>query len=126
MELNELIHNLFQLECKLFMKMDSYYLIEQKCKKKCLNAFERQMLNTEIRYAFTYLIKIMMEACPSLTEEDLLFCCLGKLGLNNQLIGRCMGCVNKQPINQRKYRVKKKIKEAKCESFFEFILLPIL
>ena len=50
MELNELILDVFQLECKLFMKMDSYRLIEQKCNKKCLTQDERQLLNFEIHY----------------------------------------------------------------------------
>ncbi len=121
MEYNELIHDFFQLECKLFMKMDSYRLIEQKCNKKCLNSDERQRLNLDIHYVFTRLIKTIKETCPNLTGEDVIFCCLVKLGLETLVIGRCMGSVSKQTINQRKYRIKKKMKETKCDFLFDMI-----
>jgi len=121
MELNELILDVFQLECKLFMKMDSYRLIEQKCSKKCLDPNERQLLNSEIRYVFTRLIKTITEACPDLTEEDVIFCCLAKSDLDNSVICRCMGSISKKTVNQRKYRIKKKMKKAKCDFLFDII-----
>ena len=121
MDLNDLILDVFNLECKLFMKMDSYRLVEQKCAKKCLNKTERQVLNSEVHYVFTRLIKTIKEACPGLTDEDILFCCLGKLGLDSLIICRCMENVSKQPVNQRKYRIKKKMKEAQCDSLFDLI-----
>jgi len=121
MELNELILDVFSLECKLFMKMDSYHLIERKCNKKCLTTDERQLLGLEIHYAFPRLIMTMKAACPSLTEEDLIFCCLEKLGMDDLIICHCMGNVGKQPENQRKYRIKKKMKEAQCDYLFDVI-----
>ncbi len=121
MEYNELILDMFQLECKLFMKMNAYHLIEQKCNKKCFNSNERQQLHIDIHYAFTKLIKTIKQACPSLTSEDIVFCCLTKLGLENLVIGRCMGSVSKQTVNQRKYRIKKKMKEAKCDILIDMI-----
>ena len=121
MEYNELILDVFNLECKLFMKMDSYRLIEQKCSKKCLNPNERLQLNTDIHYVFKRLITTVKEACPSLTDEDIIFCCLAKSGLENAVVCRCIGSVSKQTTNQRKYRIKKKIIEAKCEFLLDMI-----
>jgi len=120
-ELNEWISEVFQLECKLFKKMDSYRLIEQKCNKKCLNPNEKQLLNTDIHYVFTYLIKVIKQACRNLTDEDVLFCCLIKLGLTSSVICHCMGSISKQTANQRKYRIRKKMKEAECEILFDMI-----
>ena len=122
-EYNKLIHDVFQLECKLFMKMDSYRLIEQKCNKKCLNLDERQQLKTDVYYVFTRLIKTIKQACPSLTDEDVTFCCLAKSGLDNLIVCRCMGSVSKQTVNQRKYRIKKKMKEVKCDFLFDIIFV---
>ena len=121
MELNELILDVFNLECKLFFRMDSYRLIEQKCGEKCLNPDEKELLRSEIHYVFTRLIKTITKACPELTEEDILFCCLAKSGLDSLVIGRCIGSVSKQSVNQRKYRIKKKMQEADCSSLFEMI-----
>lgn len=121
MEMNELILDVFNLECKLFMKMDSYRLIEQKCNDKCLSSNEQQLLNSEIHYVFTRLIKILTEACPGLTEEDLVFCCLEKSGLDYLVVCHCMGSVGKKPENQRKYRIKKKMEEARCDELFDVI-----
>ena len=120
-QLDELILGLFQLECKLFMKTDSYHIIEQKCNNKCLTQNEMQQLNAEIQYDFTLLIKTIKKACPSLTAEDVLFCCLTISGLGSSFIAHCMGDVSKQPINQRKYRIKKKMQEAQCGFLFDMI-----
>ena len=121
MELNELILEMFSMECKLFMKTDSYRLIEQKCDKKCFNREEQQLLDLEIHDTFRRFIKTIMEACPNLSKEDVIFCCLKKLGLENLIICHCMGKVSIQPENQRKYRIKKKMKEASCEILFDVI-----
>ena len=120
-ELNELILYTFQLERKLFMKTDSYSLIEQKCNNKCLTTYEIQQLNKDVRYAFVWLIKTIVDACPNLTVEDIIFCCLAKSGIDHSIIYRCMGNVNKKPVNQRKYRIKKKMEEAQCSFLFELI-----
>jgi len=121
MKLNELILDIFNLECKLFIKMDSYRLVKQKCYQKCLDSNERQFLNLEIHYVFTRLIKTISDSCPELTEEDIVFCCLSKSGLDGSIICRCMGSISKKTINQRKYRIKQKMKRAGCEELFEFI-----
>ena len=121
MELNELLPEVLSMECKLFTKMDSYRLIEQKCDKKCLAPDEKQRLNVDIHYVFSWLIKTVTAACPNLTEDDIVFCCLEKTGLDSITICHCMGCISKQAVNQRKYRIKKKMHEAHCDDLFELI-----
>lgn len=121
MDYYELLYNVIQLECELFIKMDSYHLIERKCCEKCFNADDRQQLNFDIHYIFAILIKIVKEECPDLTKDDIIFCCLNKLGLNNMIICHCMGTVSKQSVNQRKYRIKKKMKDAECDFLFDMI-----
>ena len=120
MELNDL-NDFFNLEYKFFRKTDSFQLIEQKCTKKCLTQDERQALNSDIHYAFEKLIKTIKEACPNLTEEDVIFCCLEKSGLDHLTVCHCMGSASKEIIKQRKYRIKKKMKEAGCEKLFDMI-----
>ena len=120
-EYKDLINDLFQLERKLFMKMDSYRLIEQKCNKKCLNPDERELLSYDIQYVFSSIIRIIKKSCPSLTDEDVMFCCLKKSGLESMVAGRCIGGISRQSVNQRKYRIKKKMKEAVCDYLFDLI-----
>lgn len=121
MDYEELMNDVFELESKLFMKTDSYRLIEQKCHKKCLNLDERKQICIDIHYVFTRLIRMIKNSCPSLTDEDVTFCCLKRLGLENHIAGRCIGGISRQSANQRKYRIKKKMKEARCEHLFDMI-----
>ena len=121
MECKELLNDVFELERKLFQLMGSYHLIEKKCNTKCLNPDEIKKLNVDIHYVFVRLIRIMKSACSDLTEDDILFCCLKKSGLSNMVAGQSMGIASRQAINQRKYRIKKKMKAANCDYLFELI-----
>ena len=121
MDYKELINDVFELERKLFMKMDSFHLIGKKCNNKCLNPDERKQLSLDIHYVFERLIRIIKKSCPSLTGEDILFCCLKKSGLENMVVGRCIGIASRPAINQRKYRIKKKMQEAQCDYLFDMI-----
>ena len=121
MEYQELLNDVFELECKLFQVMDSYRLIEKKCNTKFLNPDEIKKLNVDIHYVFVRLIRIMKNTCPDLTEDDILFCCLKKFGLDSLVVGYCMGIASRSAINQRKYRIKKKMKVANCDYLFELI-----
>ena len=117
----ELKQFVFQLESKLFLKMDSYRLVEQKSRTKCLSPTEKKQIFADIRYVFILSIKILREACSNLTEEDIMFCCLAKLNLENRRLCHCMGSASRQATNQRKYRIKKKMKESSCENLFDMI-----
>lgn len=119
----ELMRDVFELERKLFMKTDSFRLVELKCNKKCLNPDERKQLYCDIHYVFTKFIKTLEKFCPTLTEEDIMFCCLKKIGLENMIAGHCIGGISRQCINQRRYRIKKKMNEANCDYLFDMIFL---
>jgi len=64
---------------------------------------------------------MITDACPALTDEDVVFCCLIKTGLDKMVVSRCIGSPGRQAVNQRKYRIKKKMRETKCENLFEVI-----
>ena len=120
-ENEELKRNVFSLESKLFMKMESYRSVELKSKIKCLTPVERQQLFSDIRYVYELTIKILRQSCSQLTEDDISFCCLSKLNLDNTRLSHCTGTASRQATNQRRYRIKKKMKEANCEYLFEMI-----
>ena len=111
-ENEELKAHVFQLESKLFTKTDAYRLIQQKSSKKSFTPDEIRQLNTDINYAFDGLTKALKQSCSSLTDEDVLFCCLTTLGIETRNLGHCMGSASRQAVNQRRYRVKKKMKKA--------------
>ena len=123
-ENEELKHIIFRLESKLFMQMDSYRLIEQKSHLKCLSPNEIQQLHTDINHVYILSINILKSVCPDLTEEDIMFCCLAKLHLDNTRLSHSMGTASRQAINQRRYRIKKKMKAAECDHLFEWICIP--
>ncbi|HBK40887.1 MAG TPA: hypothetical protein DDZ57_04880 [Porphyromonadaceae bacterium] len=120
-EIDELIHTIFKLESKLFTKTESYRIIDRDCRKNCLSFEERQQLVIDIHYAFEGLIKILKKNCPSLTDEDIIFCCLIKTGIEKMTVGRCLGSLSRESLNQRKYRIKKKMEFVKSDLLFELI-----
>ena len=118
----ELTRQIYQLDSKLFKKTISYQLIEKNGNSgKYFNLNEQRQLYSDILSVYTNLINTIWVVCPILTIEDIIFCCLTKLGLSSSEICCCTGSVNKQTINQRKYRIKKKMLEAKREDIFNLI-----
>jgi hypothetical protein len=69
LDYKELMNDVIELESKLFMQMDSYRLIEQKCNKKCLNSDERKQVYIDIHYVFTRLIRIIKSAIKALLYQ---------------------------------------------------------
>ena len=122
----ELINDISHLERFVFLKTDSYLLIEKKCIAKCkwLDMGERKQLRLEVHDVFKRLIRTIKKSCPALTSDDILLCCLKRAGLDNLVIGRCIGSGSRQAINQRKYRIKKKMTEAKCYHLIDIIFHP--
>ena len=117
----ELTRHIFQLESKLFRNTISYQLIEQNNSGKFFNSNEQKQLFSDVFSVYTKLINTIWVVCPSLTSEDIIYCCLTKHGLTNTEICCCMGSVNKQTVNQRKYRIKKKMLDVKREDLFNLI-----
>ena len=117
--------HIFQLESKLFTKTDTYRLVQQKSGKKSFTPDEIRQLKADINYVFDWLIKALKQSCSSLTEDDILFCCLTTLSLETRNLGHCMGTASRQAVNQRRYRVKKKMKKTSCEYLLRIIFLDI-
>jgi hypothetical protein len=111
---------------ELFQVTTSYEKIKHlaelnKSAQKCFDANERQKLDEDVRTVFADLIRKMKTDCPLLTEEDIVFCCLSKFGLSNQIIGFCMGSVDAYILRQRKYRIKEKMTKCRCMELFNLI-----
>lgn len=53
---------------------------------------------------------------PKLTKEDILYLCLNEAKLQPLTIARCFGYSDTHPINQRKLRLKVKMKEGKMRN----------
>lgn len=54
---------------------------------------------------------ILTKKYPKLTEEDILYLCLNEAKLQPLTIALCFGYNNTHPINQRKLRIKEKMKD---------------
>ncbi len=120
-EYEELIRYIFKVECDLFMKMESYRILEQKRNLQSLSQKEQQQFYKDIYSVFVKLTQTIQDACPDLTKEDIVFCCLMRLGLDNTTISCCMGNITLQAFNQRKYRIKKKLKETESNELIDLI-----
>ena len=117
----ELTKHIFLLESKLFQKTESCQLIEQNSKGKYFNLNEQKQLYSDIFSVYPKLISTIWNACPYLTGDDIIYCCLIKYGLSISEICFCMGNVNKQTANQRKYRIKKKMLEVERMDLYNLI-----
>jgi hypothetical protein len=114
----------FQMERKVFRLTDSCFNIKQlhkQTEKKCFNSDKQQKLRLDINTVFEDTIQKIGLFCPTLTNDDLVFCCLAKLNLSNIEIGYCMGSLGGSAIKQRKYRVNEKMSEAQCGMLFDYI-----
>ncbi|MDR0835930.1 MAG: hypothetical protein LBN11_05050 [Tannerella sp.] len=109
------------MEIKMFMKTVSYRLIEQNVDDKYFTLHEQKQLYADVFSAFTRLIATTWASCPYLTGDDMVFCCLSKIGLETSVICCCMGIVNRMSAKQRKHRIKNKMNEEKCNDLFDSI-----
>jgi tetratricopeptide (TPR) repeat protein len=125
-ELNILQNQIDDLQCKMFRMKPIYATIQQLVKqertpkeeKKILKFQDRQILKEEIYICFSEFINKLKEACPSIKEEDIELCCLSKLGLPLTVICLCFGVQETDSIRQRKYQLKKRMREHKCLELF--------
>jgi hypothetical protein len=123
-EKEEFIRQHALMERKLFEKTESYQrikrMIEQKeTNRKCFSPEEQRLLHQDIHHVFTWFIHTLQTACPPLTPDNILYCCLEKLRLPRSIIGLCMGAVDSIAGKARRYRIKKKM--GQCKKLFEAI-----
>lgn len=103
----------------LFTQSDIYKKIVILSKQEVSDKKEMKVLtNTELKKLQKIIFDIykdyvstLQEKYPKLTEEDILYLCLKEAKLKSQTIALCFGYNNTHPINQRKLRIKERMKD---------------
>lgn len=103
----------------LFTQSDIYKKIVILSKQEVSDKKEMKVLtNTELKKLQKIIFDIykdyvstLQEKYPKLTEEDILYLCLKEAKLKPQTIALCFGYNNTHPINQRKLRIKERMKD---------------
>jgi tetratricopeptide (TPR) repeat protein len=116
-ELEKLQLKVDNSQCEIFKMKPIYKLILQFSRNKTennmevLRAKDRQLLENEIKSAFSNFLQNLQSTCPSLTNEEMMYCCLTKLNLQTKVISACFGYTDTNPVRQKKGRIKKKMFE---------------
>ena len=103
----------------LFIQSDIYKKIvilskqevSDKKEMKVLTNSELKKLQKIIFDIYKDYVSTLQEKYPKLTEEDILYLCLKEAKLKSQTIALCFGYNNTHPINQRKLRIKERMKD---------------
>ena len=72
---------------------------------------EQKKLQKTILEIYADYVSYLQIKYPKLTEEDILYLCLNEAKLHPQTIALCFGYNNTHPINQRKLRIKERMKD---------------
>ena len=78
---------------------------------KVLTNAELKRLQKIIFEIYADYISYLQKSIPKLTEEDILYLCLNEAKLQPLTIALCFGYNNTHPINQRKLRIKERMKD---------------
>lgn len=121
--INKLKQEKIELRNWLFAQSDIYKRImilsnqevTDKKELKVLTNTELKKLKKTIFEIYTDYISNLQNDYPKLTEEDILYLCLNEAKFKTQTIALCFGFNNTHPINQRKLRIKERMKNNKCE-----------
>lgn len=76
---------------------------------KLLSQTDRAELEKIVGMLYANFMKELRKVCPSLTDNDLYFCCLVNMGFSLQAISICTGFMDTTAARQRKSRIKKKL-----------------
>lgn len=85
--------------------------VSDKKDMKVLTSTEMKKLQKTIFEIYTDYISALQGKYPKLTEEDILYLCLNEAKFKPQTIALCFGFNNTHPINQRKLRIKERMKD---------------
>lgn len=89
---------------------------------KLLTYQEQEILDSEIKKNFFPVINELKKTFPSLTNEDINFCCLALLKLSTYSISLCYAVSGTNTIKQRKHRIRKKmVDDSEMAFMFDFI-----
>ena len=78
-----------------------------------LTNHEQKVLKEVVMELYADYISDTQTQYPLLTDEDLLYLCLEKVGFSYQTIALCFGNTNTHVVAQRKYRIKERMNESK-------------
>ena len=106
-----------QLQQWLFEQSESYKKIQQfrAEKGKVLNPNERLKLKNTIFNIYATYVEEIRQKYPRLVEDDLLLLCLQKTELDSKAIAICFGYEDTHAINQRKVRIKERMKATEAK-----------
>ena len=85
--------------------------VSDKIGMKVLTNAELKKLQKIIFEIYADYISYLQKKYPKLTEEDILYLCLNEAKLQPLTIALCFGYNNTHPINQRKLRIKERMKD---------------
>lgn len=71
---------------------------------------EQALLKETLFQIYDEYVKYLQSTFPKLTDEDCIYCCLSLCDLDDQTIAYCYGNPHKQPVVQRRFRLKDKMK----------------
>lgn len=85
--------------------------VTDKKDRKVLIQSDRDLLKQIIFEIYANYISSLQKQCPKLTEDDLLCLCLSNTSLSTRTIALCFGQNDTHTLNQRKLRIKNKMKD---------------
>lgn len=91
---------------------------------KILTYIQQEDLKKEINKSFKRFVIELKEAFPSLSEDDILLCCLSVLGLSLHTISLCFTVSGTNTIKQRRHRTKTKMLDDNPNSFLINFIFP--
>lgn len=95
---------------KKIIALSKQEVSDKKAMKVLTNA-ELKKLQKIIFEIYADYISYLQQKYPKLTEEDILYLCLNEAKLQPLTIALCFGYNNTHPINQRKLRIKERMKD---------------
>lgn len=95
---------------KRIIALSKQKVSDKKAMKVLTNA-ELKKLQKIIFEIYADYISYLQKKYPKLTEEDILYLCLNEAKLQPLTIALCFGYNNTHPINQRKLRIKERMKD---------------
>lgn len=102
---------------KKIITLSSWKVSDRK-QMKVLNTEDQKKLKNVLFDIYAEYINALKSEYPRLTDSDLLLLCLQETSLDSLSIAICFGYTNTHPINQRKLRIREKMKfdDTKCDT----------
>ncbi|MCI1648908.1 MAG: hypothetical protein LKI39_06990 [Bacteroides sp.] len=100
--------------CKKITALSNQDLADKK-NLKVLTISEQDKLRKTIYDIYTDYINELQKNYPRLTEDDILLLCLQKTSLDSRVIALCFGYSDTHAINQRKSRIKERMRDTEIE-----------